>query len=51
MTDWRDKLATTTAEELRGWWWAIAVLKVQVERDGERAAMLERAKQLGVSLA
>jgi hypothetical protein len=48
----RDKLATiaTLPEgELRGWWRYVCVINRRPEFDGERAALLARARQIGIS--
>jgi hypothetical protein len=37
------------AEELRGWWRYVITRGFRAEFDGERAALLRRAQQLGIS--
>lgn len=43
-------IARLPAEELRGWWLYVFVRWLRPAFDGERAAMLSRARQLGITL-
>jgi len=45
-----DMIASLPAEELIGWWETVHLLKLRDAFDGERAALLKRAQQLGVRL-
>ncbi|MCD1619155.1 hypothetical protein K7H20_13880 [Salipiger manganoxidans] len=42
-------IQSLTDAELRGWWDTVIVARIQSEREGERAALLQRAKALGVT--
>lgn len=43
-------ISTLTAEELRGWWCQMTVIRSRSWGPGEQAALIERARQLGISL-
>jgi|TARA_B100000519_G_C14252784_1_gene443373 hypothetical protein len=45
-----DEIPKLSPRELLGWWDAVCVARIQPERDGERAALIARAKALGVEL-
>ncbi|QDP67272.1 MAG: hypothetical protein GOVbin7368_63 [Prokaryotic dsDNA virus sp.] len=45
-----DAIRNLPDGELQGWWRCVMIDRIQHERDGERAALIARAKALGVEL-
>lgn len=43
-------IRTLSAGELRGWWLYVVTRELRPEFDGERAALLDRAQVLGITL-
>lgn len=50
MSDVLQKIEMLDERELRGWWAAIMVDRVREKKPGEMAALMKRAKALGVDL-
>jgi len=45
------RIATLSDPELRGWWWAVMILRARGEEPGEREMLHSRARALGVDLS
>lgn len=43
-------IGALTREELKGWWLYVVTREMRAPFDGERAALLSRARALGVAL-
>ena len=43
-------IRTLSDKELRGWWLYVATRELRPAFDGERAALLDRAQVLGITL-
>ena len=43
-------IGALTREELKGWWMYVVTREMRAPFDGERAALLSRARALGVAL-
>ena len=43
-------IRTLSAGELKGWWLYVVTRELRPEFDGERAALMERAHVLGITL-
>lgn len=45
-----DRIPTLSDRELRGWWWCVVVERIRDQLPGERAALLARARELGLEI-